>query len=101
MDGSVDFNRYWRDYKDGFGFLNREFWLGNDKISLMTNQKDYELRIDITDLFGASFFAKFDLFRISDEFSRYKLVAIDGYNSSISTVGWYTDSTTLYRNQET
>ena len=32
MDGSVDFNRKWKDYVVGFGDLNGEFWLGLSKI---------------------------------------------------------------------
>ena len=36
MDGSVDFNRYWSAYENGFGNLNFEFWLGLSKIYQLT-----------------------------------------------------------------
>ncbi|NXH81087.1 FCN2 protein, partial [Edolisoma coerulescens] len=49
QDGSVDFNRTWNEYKEGFGDLNGEFWLGNDNIHRMTSQGDYSLRIDLED----------------------------------------------------
>ncbi|PIK39934.1 hypothetical protein BSL78_23224 [Apostichopus japonicus] len=79
VDGSVDFYRTWNEYKQGFGFLKREFWLGNDQISDLTNQKDYELRIDMNNANGVPYFAKYDLFRISDEWSKYRMVDLGGY----------------------
>ena len=38
-DGSVDFLREWADYKHGFGNIAGEYWLGNEKIHLLTNQQ--------------------------------------------------------------
>jgi len=29
MDGSVNFDREWEEYKNGFGSLTGEFWAGN------------------------------------------------------------------------
>ncbi|PIK59717.1 Techylectin-5B [Apostichopus japonicus] len=87
MDFSVDFNRNWNDYKHGFGFVHREFWLGNEKLAYITNQKDYELRIDfVSKSEDQPYFAKYNLFRISDEGTKYKLVGLGEYDSS-STVG--------------
>ncbi|NXG02533.1 ANGP1 protein, partial [Sakesphorus luctuosus] len=49
QDGSVDFNRSWAEYREGFGDLHGEFWLGNENIHRMTSQGDYSLRIDLED----------------------------------------------------
>ena len=40
QDGSEDFYRVWEDYKNGFGNINREFWLSLDKIHRLTVASD-------------------------------------------------------------
>ena len=40
LDGCMDFNLGWADYKKGFGdFLNGEFWLGLEKIHRLTQNE--------------------------------------------------------------
>ena len=46
QDGNVDFYRGWKDYKNGFGNMADEFWLGLDKINRLTRNKSRELRIN-------------------------------------------------------
>lgn len=38
FDGSVHFNRPWQDYKNGFGSLNGEFWLGNEIVPFIKTE---------------------------------------------------------------
>jgi len=40
------FTRSWDEYKEGFGNINSDnFWIGNEKLYLLTNSKRYQLRI--------------------------------------------------------
>lgn len=88
MDGGVEFNRDWEDYKNGFGFPHRDLWLGNEKLAYITNQKDYEIRFDFVPKSGDPHFAKYNLFRVSDEGTLYRLVDVGDYDST-STLSKY------------
>ena len=72
LDGSVDFYRSWDDYKQGFGNLNGEFWLGLDKINRLTKQRS-RLRVDLEDTTGKTAYAEYDFFGVASENSLYKL----------------------------
>ncbi|XP_065839526.1 microfibril-associated glycoprotein 4-like [Oscarella lobularis] len=72
-DGSVDFYRNWVDYKNGFGDLNKEFWLGLDKISRLTKESPQTLRIDMSDFDGNSRYAEYRTFEVGNEASGYVL----------------------------
>lgn len=57
-DGSVDFNKDWIQYREGFGYLSpddsTEFWLGNEKIHHLTAAATIPLvlRIELVDWEG-------------------------------------------------
>ncbi|XP_072042263.1 microfibril-associated glycoprotein 4-like [Amphiura filiformis] len=72
-DDSVDFYRDWDEYREGFGYIGSDYWLGNKYIFLITNQERYELRVDLEDFAGETRYAKYDHFRVSDEATNYKL----------------------------
>ncbi|KAG7159297.1 ficolin-1-like 6 [Homarus americanus] len=42
-----NFNRNWNDYRDGFGNVIGEFWLGNEMLSTLTQNRNYRLRMDV------------------------------------------------------
>ena len=73
LDGSVDFYRYWDDYKNGFGNLDGEFWLGLDKIYRLTEKKRNRLRVDLEETTGNTTYAEYDMFAVTNETTKYKL----------------------------
>ena len=87
QDGSVDFYRNWTDYKNGFGNLEGEHWLGLDNMHLLTHQSSdpHQLRVDLADWEGNAAFAKYDQFSVGDEDIDYTL-SVSGYQSA-STAG--------------
>ncbi|XP_046861356.1 angiopoietin-related protein 7-like [Xenia sp. Carnegie-2017] len=71
--GSVDFYRDWRDYKNGFGDLKGEFWLGLDKIYRLTSARRNKLRVDLGDWSGNKAYAEYDYFAVENEAHKYQL----------------------------
>uniref|UniRef100_A0A674N5A6 Angiopoietin 1 n=1 Tax=Takifugu rubripes TaxID=31033 RepID=A0A674N5A6_TAKRU len=72
-DGSVDFQRTWKEYKTGFGSLTAEHWLGNEYVYQLTSQRQYALRVELTDWEGHQAFSLYDRFQIGSEKQNYRL----------------------------
>jgi len=86
LNGKTNFYRDWISYKEGFGNPQREFWLGNDNIYLLTYQAEYpsgsELRIDLEDWSHKKHFAKYTTFSIDNEQQKYQLL-VDGFSGDV------------------
>lgn len=63
-DGSVNFFRGWEQYRDGFGKLTGEHWLGLQRLYLLTMQTHYQLRIDLTDFENSTAYAQYNTFGV-------------------------------------
>uniref|UniRef100_A0A673ADN0 Angiopoietin-1 n=1 Tax=Sphaeramia orbicularis TaxID=375764 RepID=A0A673ADN0_9TELE len=72
-DGSVDFQRTWKEYKMGFGSVLSEHWLGNEFVYQLTSQRQYALRVELTDWDGHQAFSLYDRFQIGSEKQNYRL----------------------------
>ncbi|XP_049901365.1 fibrinogen gamma chain [Epinephelus moara] len=96
-DGSVDFHKDWVQYREGFGYLSpddtTEFWLGNEKIHLLTAATTIPtvLRIELVDWDGNKRYADYNMFRVGPEIDSYRMTygyyfggdagdAFDGFN---------------------
>ena len=78
MDGSVDFYRGLDDYKEGFGDMNGEFWLGLDKINRLSKSVENILRVDLEDFENEIRYAQYSTFAVANEVDKYKLT-VGGY----------------------
>ena len=72
-ESNSDFRKDWQTYKEGFGNLGDNFWLGNDKIWKLTSNDQYKLRVDLKDQNGADGYAEYSSFSIGDESTNYTL----------------------------
>ena len=79
-DGSEDFYRNWSDYQNGFGHINKEFWLGNELLHLLTRTQQ-ELRVEIMDFDGNAVHAKYSSFAVGSASENYKLT-VSGYSGT-------------------
>ncbi|KAL9974186.1 hypothetical protein ACROYT_G011197 [Oculina patagonica] len=64
LDGSENFYLFWNDYKQGFGNLSGEFWLGNDKIHRLTSGGNERLHVDLEDFEGNITYAEYSTFSV-------------------------------------
>ncbi|XP_052090217.1 acetylcholine receptor subunit alpha-1-A-like [Mytilus californianus] len=83
IDGTTDFDRNWVEYRDGFGDPQKEYWLGNKFLNIITTNGKYELRVDLTDTNNKMTYALYKTFSVSDENSQYKLT-IGGHSGTAS-----------------
>ena len=86
IDGSVDFNRNWNDYKNGFGNIDGEHWFGNDDIHALTSRQGSTmlLKMSASSFENEQASVTFKDFRIEDEFNNYKLHSGTAFYGDVS-----------------
>nr|XP_020467730.1 angiopoietin-related protein 4-like [Monopterus albus] len=82
QDGSQNFNKLWGSYKNGFGSLNGEFWLGLENIHSLSKQGQYILQVELSDQEGEQQAARYQ-FQVEGE---EKMFALHLKQDSSSTV---------------
>ncbi|XP_017854886.2 ficolin-2-like [Drosophila busckii] len=80
FDGSVNFYRNWTMYKEGFGDLSSEFFIGLENLHAITASQAHELYVYLEDFDGNKRYANYDGFVISSEIDSYKLQILGAYS---------------------
>lgn len=66
----------------GFGSVSGEHWLGNEFVFLLTNQRQYSLRVELTDWDGRQAFSQYDSFHLENEKLNYRYGVVGGVLST-------------------
>ncbi|GBO35691.1 Techylectin-5B, partial [Araneus ventricosus] len=74
-----DFYQDWESYKNGFGNMSEEFWLGNENIRVLC-LKGCKIRFDLVDEKGEKGFALYQNFALSS--GNYN-INIGGYSGNV------------------
>ncbi|XP_078679657.1 uncharacterized protein LOC144915284 isoform X1 [Branchiostoma floridae x Branchiostoma belcheri] len=97
--GSLDFEREWSDYENGFGDLDGEMWLGLKNISLISSRRNHMLHIVLEDWNGVTAHASYSVFSVGSEDTNYQLT-IDAYagnaGDSMGPAGRYDSSGKMF-----
>ncbi|KAM9228807.1 angiopoietin-related protein 5-like [Dugong dugon] len=72
---SLDFEKCWQEYKQGFGALTGDHWLGLEHISDLTSQpgRRAELVVDLESVDNLTLQAHYDNFHVGTEDELYRL----------------------------
>ncbi|XP_028828807.1 angiopoietin-related protein 2a [Denticeps clupeoides] len=102
QDGSVNFFRNWETYKQGFGNIDGEYWLGLENIYWLTNQANYKLLVTLEDWSGRKTFAEYASFRLEPESDFYKLRVGRYHGNAGDSLTWHNGKqfTTLDRDHD-
>lgn len=83
FDGSVDFNRSWDEYAQGFGRPSGEFYIGNDALHHLTSDNCSSLKILMEDIYDNIWMAEYNVFSVGSRKDGYRLT-IAGYKGNAS-----------------
>ena len=82
----------WADYKAGFGSIDADFWLGLEKVHLLTSSQPYRLRVEVqARLTNLWYSAEYWSFKIGDELNTKYRLEVSGYSGDAGDSLQYED----------
>lgn len=83
VDGSENFKRNWKDYVNGFGKAEGEFWIGLENLYALTRfNGPQELYVHIENFKGETVYAEYDSFAVGNVNDNYTLKSLGEYSGT-------------------
>ena len=80
-DSTFNWLMPWADYKAGFGSIDANFWLGLEKVHLLTSSQPYRLRVEVQRQSSNLWYsAEYWSFKIGDEINDKYRLEVSGYS---------------------
>jgi len=93
LNSSFKWNRTWAEYKAGFGSIDADFWLGLEKMHLLTSSQPYRLRVELQDRSTNLWYsAEYWSFKIGDELNDKYRLEVAGYSGDAGDSLRYEDN---------
>ena len=100
VNNSTDFYLDWPSYKQGFGTLPGNLWLGNDNIHRLTASGNTVLQVELEDWDGNTAYAVYGTFEVDDESNKYRLT-VRGYSGTAGdSLGYYNERSFTIKDQD-
>ena len=81
FNDAFDWSLAWADYKGGFGSIVANFWLGLEKVHLLTRSQPYRLRVEVQKWSDNLWYsAEYWSFKIGDELNTKYRLEVSGYS---------------------
>ena len=77
-DSQLSFNKNWREYEEGFGDLNTDFWAGLELIHTLTQRGEWEMRVDYQKNDKSWSYLHYNQFSVGSAKENYRLT-VGGY----------------------
>ena len=83
-NSQLSFNKNWREYEEGFGDLNKDFWAGLELMHTLTQRGQWEMRVDYQKNDKTWSYLHYNQFSVGSASEEYPLT-VGGYSGSITS----------------